>query len=454
MASVLDADNSPTSDSAALADQLDPRNVLLNAPMSRFQVIAILVTLALCALDGFDVLAITFAAPAILPEWGIDKAQLGYALSAGLLGMALGSLLISPLADSLGRRRIVFISLALMISGTLWTALSQNLRELIASRVLTGLGIGAMIGVIFPLAAEYANSHNRDRAIAILSLGYPTGGILGGLLSAALLASHGWRSIFLFAAAMGVVLAVAVWRFLLDPLALIVARPGHDGLERANVYLKRCGHAPVTMLPPPPANSNRVPIAALFEPGMGRDTLTITLIYFLFMIPQFFMQTWLPTLVADIGLPPAMGALTSAFFSIGGVLAAIFIGVTAAHIGIKRLEICLLIGAAVTIIGFSFLPAVKAQLMLGATISGFFVMGGMIGLYAIIARTFPAHLRASGNGFVIGIGRFGSILPPMLAGILFSAGIGREAIATMMAAPAILSMLLLISFRVRPPTIA
>ena len=141
---------------------------------------------------------------------------------------------------------------------------------------------------------------------------------------------------------------------------------------------------------------------------MARDTLIITLTYFLFMIPQFFMQTWLPTLVTDIGLPPATGALTSAFFSIGGVFAAVFIGVTAAYIGIKRLEIGLLIGAALTITGFSFLPSVIAQLLLGAAICGFFVMGGMIGLYAIIARTFPAHLRASGNGLVIGIGRFGS----------------------------------------------
>ena len=454
MASVLGVADSPVDDFGPDSADTDPRNLLLSAPMSRFQIIAIVAILALCALDGFDVLAITFAAPAILRDWGIDKAQLGYALSAGLLGMALGSLLISPLADTLGRRRLLFASLALMISGTLWTALSQNLDQLIASRVLTGLGIGAMIGVIFPLAAEYANSRNRDRAISILSLGYPTGGILGGLLSAALLTTHGWRSIFFFAAAMGVVLTMVVWRFLIDPLALVVARPGLDGLLRANAYLKRCGHAPVTSLPPPPPGSKRVPIAALFERATARDTLTITLIYFLFMIPQFFMQTWLPTLVTDIGLPPATGALTSAMFSLGGVAAALFISGMSVHIGIKRLEIVLLIGSAITIFGFSFLPAVIAQLMLGAAICGFFVMGGMIGLYAIIARTFPAHMRASGNGFVMGIGRFGSILPPMLAGILFAAGVGREAIAAMMAAPAILAMLLLVSFRVRPPTLA
>ena len=433
---------------------IDPREGLLAAPMSRFQVTAIVVTLALCALDGFDVLAMTFAAPAILREWGINKVQIGFVLSAGLLGMALGSLLISPFGDLLGRRRLVFVALGMMICGTVWTALSHNLVELVCSRVFTGLGIGAMIGVIFPLAAEYANSRTRDRAVSALSVGYPIGGVLGGLLSAGLLASYGWRSIFLFAAGMGVVLGLAAWRFLLDPFALIAARPGHDGLARANVYLARCGHAPVASLPHPPQGSHRAPIARLFEPGMAVDTLKIAAIYFLYMIPLFFMQTWLPTLVVDLGLPPAEGALTSAFFMGGGIVSALFVALTSLRIGLKRLEIGLLTGAALTICGFALLPAVVPYLLVGAVISGFFCTGSTVCLYAIIARTFPVHLRASGNGFVIGIGRFGSILPPMLAGMLFSAGHGREAISAMMAAPAIVAMLLLITFRVRPPTIA
>ena len=454
MTSVSGIADSLAEGAASPPDPSDPREMLMRAPMSSYQKLAIFVTLALCALDGFDVLAITFAAPAILPEWGIDKAQLGYALSAGLLGMALGSLLLSPLGDTLGRRRLVFVSLALMITGTLWTAFTQSLGALIASRVYTGLGIGAMIGVLFPLAAEYANAQRRDLAISILAMGYPIGGLLGGLLSSALLATYGWRAIFFFAAAMGVVLALVAWRFLLDPLALVVARPGNDGLERANAYLKRCGHAPVAALPPPPVGGARVPIARLFEREMAKDTVLITAIYFLYMIPLFFMQTWLPTLVTDIGLPPARGALISAFFSLGGILASLFIGATSLRIGIKRLQCGIFIGAALATAGFAFLPAILAQLILGAVVSGFFVLGATVGLYAVIARTFPAHLRASGTGFVIGIGRFGSILPPIVAGMLFASGLGRETISIMMAVPALVAMLLLLTFRVRPPTIA
>lgn len=156
----------------------DPRQLLLDAPMSGFQTRAIVTMVALCALDGFDVFAITFAAPALLKEWGLGKAELGVALSAGLLGMALGSLLLAPLADSFGRRRMLFVALGIMVLGTAWTALVDGLAGLIASRLFTGLGIGGMIGVTMPLAAKYANSRRREVAVAGFNVGFPLGGIL------------------------------------------------------------------------------------------------------------------------------------------------------------------------------------------------------------------------------------------------------------------------------------
>lgn len=431
----------------------DPRRLLLAAPMSRFQIVAIAVTLALCALDGFDVLAITFSAPAIGPDMGLNKAQLGYIMSTGLLGMALGSLTLSPLADSRGRRVMLFVSLALMVAGTAWTAFSQTLGGLIASRLLTGVGIGAMIGIIMPLAAEYANARRRDLSVSLMSIGYPIGGILGGLLSAHLLATYGWRSIFLLASGVGVVLMLAVWAWVHEPIAMVIARPGTDGLARANAYLRRCGHRSIDRLPAPPP-APRVPLAALFGDDMRRDTLTIAAIYFLYMIPQFYMQTWLPTLVADAGLKPAQGALVSAFFSIGGVAGGLFIAATSLRIGIRRLEMGLLLGAGAMILIFATLPAQLPALLGGAVVSGFFVMGGMMGLYAIIARSFPAHLRASGTGLVIGAGRLGSILPPVLAGLLFVAGLDRGTVSVIMAAPALASLLLLMTFRVRAPDLA
>ena len=146
---------------------------------------------SLAMLDGFHVFAITFVAPAIKAAWGVNQSQLGLVLSSGLIGMAAGSLLIAPAADLLGRRRILFLSLTLMLGGTLWSAASHNVRELMLSRIFTGLGIGAMIGVITTLAAEYANARRRDLCLTMMGVGYPIGGLLGGFIGAYLLPAYG-----------------------------------------------------------------------------------------------------------------------------------------------------------------------------------------------------------------------------------------------------------------------
>ena len=322
----------------------DPRQLLLDAPMSRFQSFAIATIVTLAALDGFDVFAVTFAAPALLTDWGIGRAELGIALSAGLVGMAFGSLLLSPLADMFGRMRLLFISLAIMTVGTGWTAMVGSLGELIASRVFTGLGIGAMISIIMPLAAEYASARRRDLAIGLFAIGFPAGGIIGGFVSAYLLAEFGWRSIFIAASVFGVILAAVAARTLLDPVALVIARPGKNGLAKVNAFLVRCGHPSVDRLPPPPV-STKIPMGRLFDAGMAGTTLQITLIYFLVVIPVFFMQTWLPTLIADLGILPAKAALISAFFSIGGVTAGLMIAWSSTRLGLRTLLNLALVGA-------------------------------------------------------------------------------------------------------------
>ena len=431
----------------------DPRQLLLEAPMSGFQTRAVATTVALCALDGFDVFAITFAAPALLKEWGLGRAELGIALSAGLLGMALGSLLLSPLADSFGRRRILFVALGIMILGTAWTAVVGGLGGLIASRLFTGLGIGAMIGIIMPLAAEYANARRRDVAVALFSVGFPIGGIIGGFVSSYLLAEFGWRSIFVAASGFGVLMGVVSAWMLLDPIGLVIARPGSDGLARVNRFLARCGHGAVDTLPPPPEDRT-IPLGRLFAKGMAASTIQITLIYFLVVIPVFFMQTWLPTLIADLGIAPSQAASISAFFSIGGVIAGVMIAVSSARLGLRTLLNVTLIGGAIMIVLFSRLPADPRLLIAAAAVAGFFVQGSMVSLYAVVARTFSVEMRASGTGFVIGIGRIGSILPPLLAGALAVVGLDRTGIAITMAVPALIALVLFVRFTIRPPTTA
>ena len=430
-------------------DAYDPRTALLAVPMSRFQKIAVTVVFLLCMLDGLDVMAITFAAPAIRAQWGLTPATVGLVFSAGLFGMAAGSLFLAPLADVVGRRQLIFLSLIMMITGTLWSAVSANITSLLWSRVFTGVGIGAMVAVISSLTAEYSNTRNRDFCQSIFSVGFPIGGLLGGILAGVVLPVYGWQSIFYIASLLGVALIPVVGFFVPEPIAPMIARPKHDTLARVNHYLRRCGMAAIDALPPPPAAARGLPLKALFDSGMAGLTLTITAIYFLHVMTLFFVQNWAPSLVASLGFDPGRAAMIAVFVNVGGIIGSPLLGATSMRFGLKRLVVSAMCAGAVVTALFSVLPPHFAILALGSAAMGFFLQSAMMGLYAIIARTFPAHVRASGTGFVIGVGRIGSAISPLIAGALMTGGFSRGSVAILLACPALVAAFLLLTFRVQ-----
>jgi hypothetical protein len=173
--------------------QLDPSVRLRSEPMTSFQMVAVVICIALNALDGFDILAITFAGPGITKEWALGPGGLGIVISTGLVGMTIGSLGIAPLADTVGRRPTILLCLILMTVGMLLSATADSIMALVLWRVVTGLGIGGMLASINAMVAEYANDERRDFCVGLMAIGYPLGGMLGGMASAWLLAHFDWR---------------------------------------------------------------------------------------------------------------------------------------------------------------------------------------------------------------------------------------------------------------------
>lgn len=172
----------------------DPRAAIAAEPMRAAQIVVVALCIALNALDGFDVLAISFAAPGIAQEWGIDKATLGLLLSMELFGMAAGSVLIGNVADRIGRRPTILGCLMVMAIGMFaaWTA--SDIRQLSAARLFTGLGIGGMLSSTSAMVAEFSNDRRRGLNVSLNIAGYSTGAILGGLVASALLSGTGdWR---------------------------------------------------------------------------------------------------------------------------------------------------------------------------------------------------------------------------------------------------------------------
>ena len=245
----------------------DPRDTISNSPMSWLQIIAVAITVGLNALDGFDVLSISFASPGIAAEWGIDRAALGIVLSMELIGMALGSIFLGGLADKIGRRPTVLGCLVLMSVGMFMVTNVKGLVDLSVWRILTGVGIGGMLAAINAVAAEFSNLKRRYMCVSIMAIGYPIGAVIGGTIVARLLQSHDWRSVFYFGAGITAAFIPLVYWLVPESVHWLTRKQPARALETINRILQRFGHSAVNSLPVISAEVRKRSVADIFAPG-------------------------------------------------------------------------------------------------------------------------------------------------------------------------------------------
>jgi len=417
--------------------------------MSRFQVAAVIMCILLTGLDGFDVLSISFAAPGIAAEWGTDRAALGIVLSMELIGMAVGSVLVGALADRFGRRPAILGCLVIMTTGMLLAATAASVLHLSAYRFFTGVGIGGMLASVSAMAAEFSNLKRRSVSVILMAAGYPVGVLVGGSVASLLLAWFDWRSVFVFGAVATATFIPLTWYLLPESIEYLILRRPRGALERVNRTLARMRHAPVTALPDlaPRSKSASSSMAALFAPGLARNTVLLTVAYFGHVMSLYFLLKWIPKIVVDMGFSPSLAGGVLVWCSVGSVIGSVLLGVLSLRYSVRALVIIALLFGAVMVIWFGRGQANLAELSLVAATAGFFINAGVVGLYAIFVQAFPAELRAGGIGFVIGFGRGGSMVGPILAGFLFAAGVSLPVVGLLMSLGSALGAVLLLSVR-------
>ena len=424
----------------------DPRTLLDEAPMSRAQILAVAMTVALNALDGFDVLAISFAAPGIVAEWNINRAELGVVLAMELIGMSLGSIMLGGLTDRFGRRPANLGCLMLMTLGMLLSATADSVIELGMWRVLTGIGIGGMLASINATAAEYANRKSRNLCVSLMAAGYPLGAIIGGTVAAQLLRVFDWRAVFFFGAGMTALMIPLTFILLKETVPYLCQRRPANALEKINRELKRLGHSAVDRLPEVDIDRNDTSLLSIFSPALIRTTLMLTLAYFMHIATFYFLLKWIPEIVVGMGFAPANAAGVLIWANIGGVSGGILLGLLGRYLPIREITMAALCLSVIMVIWFGQGADTLAHMSLVAGLTGFCTNAGVVGLYALFAQRFPTAHRASGTGFAIGVGRGGAALSPIVVGILFTMGLGLQGVAIIMAlgaATAVVALLML-----------
>lgn len=424
-----------------------PKAIIDHGPMSGWQWLVVAITVCLNALDGFDVLSISFASPGIAKEWGLAPGVLGWVLSMELIGMAVGSVLLGGIADKIGRRPTILGCLTAMAIGMWFAGHAANLTGLLAWRLLTGLGIGGMLAAINAAAAEFSNLRWRNLAMALMVIGYPLGGFFGGKAVQLLLVDGTWRDVFEFGAIATAIFIPLVFFFVPESVAFLERKRPAGALGTINGTLAKLGHGVIEALPPVTAETAKQALGDIFKPALIGTTLLITFAYFAHITSFYYIIKWVPKIVVDMGFEPRAAAGVLANANLGGALGGAFFGLIALKIGLKPLTIAMMAISFVGIVWFGSGSTDLAALTLVVAITGFFTNGAIAGLYLLFAKVFPTHVRATGTGFAIGVGRGGAALAPVLAGYFLQSGMGLQTVSIIMGAGSILGAIALLALR-------
>lgn len=443
----------------------DPRDLILKSPMSRMQIVVVAITIALNALDGFDVLSISFASPGIREEYGINQAVLGIVLSMELFGMAIGSIVLGRYADAWGRRPMMLFCLVLMSAGMFMVttppgafaeAFHNGIRalglmedtptglvHLSIWRVVTGVGIGGMLASINAVVAEYSNAKNKHMNVALMSIGYPVGASVGGFIAAALLVDYTWHSVFYLGFVMTVICIPLVYFFIPETVQWQMRKRPAGALEKVNSTLKKMGKATVDALPDIKAEIEKTPHESIFSSRLIGTTLIVTAAYFFHITTFYFILKWTPDILVNLGFAASSAAGVLSWVNVGGATGGALLGFLTLKYDLKRLTIGAMVMSSVLVAIYGRAPADLFQITLICIACGFFTNAAINGMYAIFAHAYPTQTRSSGTGFAIGVGRGGSLLAPILAGFLFNGGMGVPTVAMLMASGSLMAAIVL-----------
>ncbi|MBA2935290.1 MFS transporter [Sphingomonas sp. CGMCC 1.13654] len=352
------------------------------------------VSVFVAMLEGFDIQALSIAAPVIAHQFGLGERAIGTLFAVGQGGLVLGAVLGGGAGDRYGRRRMMVLGIFCFGVFSLITGLVAGSAMLALLRGMTGIGLGLVMPNLIGMAAEYAPERHRGKIISAILGGIPAGGMIVALAGAGFMEAWGWRSLFIA----GGLLPILV-------MPLMVFLPGRS------VVPVDVDHIPAML------------VSALFGEDRGPTTLLLWVALLLTAGLLYMTVSWLPSLIRARGYSLPVAHLASAMFSGGGCLGSFATGFVVDRIGYRRILPALYVGVLIGICGVLF-GVDQAVMLGGAFVLGVFVVGCFYSLNGLSPLFYPEAVRGLGTGCAVGLGRIGSILGPLGAGWALQAGIG------------------------------
>lgn len=419
----------------------DFRAALDERPVSRFQVRLLVLAVLLLLTDGYDTQAIGYVAPTLTGLWHVPRASFGPVFSAGLVGLMLGAMTFTPIADRYGPRRVLLACTAAYGVLTLATALAPSRDVLLVLRFLTGLGLGGAMPNVIALVSEYSPTRVRTLMVAAAVCGFSLGGALGGVVAAAVMAHFGWQSVFVIGGALPFIILPFLIRWLPESLPRLLADPSPQTRLHAVVAQVAPGWTPTVARDGHGArNKQAFPLRLLFARGYAAPTVLIWLAFFCNLLLLYFLANWLPSVVHASGSSLEMANITTAVYQGGGTLGALVLAWICDRLGrAQPVLACAFLGAAICTVLIGVAGTDAPALLVSAAGAGFCVVGGQIAANAFAGNYYPAAMRATGAGWALGVGRFGSIFGPLIGGVLIGFDISTPTLFVLFALPALVA---------------
>lgn len=400
----------------------------------------IIVVVALCAgvsfLDGFDILAISYVAPVIGAAWKLPKEAFGPIFAAHYIGAAFGSVFFGWYADRYGRRMGVIIPTAIFGIFALLTVYAYDFRSLFILRVLIGIGLGGALSNAIAMVAEYSPQRARATLVSVMYAAFPLGGVIGGPISAILIAKYGWHAVFILGGVLPLVLTVGLLLWLNESIRFLVLSKAPAATIGSILRRIAPTFEPAvtdTYVLPQSRGVSTKPTREIFGREFVRATVLLCIAAFVAQLVIVYVVTWMPLVLASIGMPVTSAILASVAFSVGGIFGAIGLARIIDKDKSYRGLVVTFFLSAVSIAGIGFLAANWYGLLAITFVTGLLTVGANIVLSAYSATVYPTAIRSTGVGWVVGWGRVGAIAGALFGTALVAAGLSIE-IAYMIAA--------------------